>query len=85
VKTSAFDLQTNQQHPGLQMHRIDKSRDPNFLSVRANADVRIILHKTEASLLLAMSTITTRRGPRDGVSRRIRRLAQSRLSRSASG
>jgi hypothetical protein len=35
------------------MHRIDKSRDPNFWSVRVNADVRIILHKTETSLLLA--------------------------------
>jgi UvrD-like helicase C-terminal domain/AAA domain len=53
VKTSAFDLQTNPQHPGLQMHRIDNSRDPNFWSVRVNADVRIVLHKTEASLLLA--------------------------------
>jgi superfamily I DNA/RNA helicase len=53
VKTSAFDLQTNTQLPGLQMHRIDNSRDPNFWSVRVNADVRIILHKTEASLLLA--------------------------------
>jgi hypothetical protein len=53
VKTSAFDLQTHPQHPGLQMHRVDSSRDPNFWSVRVNADVRIILHKTEASLLLA--------------------------------
>ena len=35
------------------MHRIDNSRDRNFWSVRVNADVRIILHKTEASLLLA--------------------------------
>jgi hypothetical protein len=53
VKTSAFDLQTNPQHPGLQMHRIDNSRDPNFWSARVNTDVRIILHRTEASLLLA--------------------------------
>jgi UvrD-like helicase C-terminal domain/AAA domain len=53
VKTSAFDLQTNPLHPGLQMHRIDNSRDPNFWSVRVNADVRIILHKTDTSLLLA--------------------------------
>src|SRR3984957_6360709 len=53
VKTSAFDLQMNPQHPGLQLHRIDNSRDPHFWSVRVNADVRIILHKTEASLLLA--------------------------------
>jgi hypothetical protein len=53
VKTSAFDLQTNPQHPGLQMHRIENSRDNNFWSVRVNADVRIVLHNTEASLLLA--------------------------------
>lgn len=53
VKTSAFDLQTNPQHPSLQMHRIDNSRDPHFWSVRVNSDVRIIVHKTEASLLLA--------------------------------
>ena len=53
AKTSAFDLQTNPQHPSLQMHRIENSRDRNFWSVRVNADVRMILHKTQASLLLA--------------------------------
>jgi hypothetical protein len=53
AKTSAFDLQTNPQHPGLQMHRIDNSRDPHFWSARVNADLRIIIHKTPASLLLA--------------------------------
>ena len=53
AKTSAFDLQTNPQHPGLQMHRIDKSRDTNFWSARVNADLRIIVHKTSASLMLA--------------------------------
>jgi mRNA-degrading endonuclease RelE of RelBE toxin-antitoxin system len=53
VKTSAFDLQSNPQHPSLQMHRIDNSRDRNFWSVRVNSDVRIIVHRTEASLLLA--------------------------------
>ena len=50
VKTSAFDLQTNPQHPSLQMHRIENSRDRNFWSVRVNSDVRIIVHRTEASL-----------------------------------
>jgi hypothetical protein len=53
VKTTAFDLQMNPAAPGLRFHRIDKSRDPNFWSVRANADVRIIVHKTQASFLLA--------------------------------
>ena len=53
VKTSAFDLQMDPSAPGLQMHRIDKSKDPNFWSVRVGRDVRIIVHKTAASLLLA--------------------------------
>jgi hypothetical protein len=53
VKTTAFDLQLNPSAPGLRFHRIDKSRDPNFWSVRANSDVRIIVHKTQASFLLA--------------------------------
>ncbi|MFO1114306.1 MAG: 3'-5' exonuclease [Beijerinckiaceae bacterium] len=53
VKTSAFDLQTNPEHPGLQMHRIDQSKDRHFWSVRVNSDIRIIVHKTDASMLLA--------------------------------
>ena len=53
AKVSALDLQLNPTAPGLQMHRIDASRDPNFWSVRVNRDIRIIVHKTQASLLLA--------------------------------
>jgi hypothetical protein len=53
VKTSAFDLQIDPTAPGLSMHRIDASKDPNFWSVRVNRDLRIIVHKTQASLLLA--------------------------------
>lgn len=53
AKTAAFDLQMDPSAHGLRMHRIDASRDPNFWSVRANADVRLIVHKTRASLLLA--------------------------------
>lgn len=53
VKTSAFDLQTNPQNPGLQLHRIENSKDRNFWSVRVNRDIRIIVHKTQASMLLA--------------------------------
>ena len=52
AKLTAFDLQTNPDQPGLQFHRIDKSRDQNFWSVRVNRDVRIIVHKTDASLML---------------------------------
>jgi hypothetical protein len=53
VKTSAFDLQLDPTSPGLQLHRIDRSKDPNFWSIRVNRDLRIIVHKTEKSFLLA--------------------------------
>lgn len=53
AKTSAFDLQMNPSSPGLQFHRIDQSKDPNFWSVRVSRDLRIIVHKTTASFLLA--------------------------------
>jgi UvrD/REP helicase N-terminal domain len=52
AKTTAFDLQLNPSSPGLQFHRIDKSKDPNFWSIRVNRDIRIIVHKTAASFLL---------------------------------
>jgi hypothetical protein len=53
AKMAAFDLQLNPAHPGLQMHRLTNGRDPNFWSVRVNQDIRIIIHKTEASFMLA--------------------------------
>lgn len=52
VKTTAFDLQVNPANPGLQLHRIERCRDKNFWSVRAGRDIRVIVHKTDASLLL---------------------------------
>src|SRR3981189_174654 len=52
VKTTVFDLQMDSAHPSLQFHRIDKSKDPNFWSVRVSRDVRLIVHKTEDSFLL---------------------------------
>ena len=52
VKTTAFDLQLNPAHPGMQLHKLDKVRDPNFWSVRVSRDIRLIVHKTDASLLL---------------------------------
>jgi mRNA-degrading endonuclease RelE of RelBE toxin-antitoxin system len=52
VKTAAFDLQLNQAHPALQFHRLDKSKDPNFWSVRVSRNVRLIVHRTGTSLLL---------------------------------
>jgi superfamily I DNA/RNA helicase len=53
AKLTAFDLQTDPDRPGLQFHRIDKSKDPNFWSVRVNRDVRIIIHKSGDSVMLA--------------------------------
>src|ERR1700693_5975968 len=52
VKTTAFDLQINPAHPSLQFHKLDKAKDPRFWSVRVNKDVRMIVHRTEGSLLL---------------------------------
>src|SRR5712671_6152798 len=52
VKMTAFDLQLNAAAPGLRLHRLDRPRDPNFWSVRANDDIRLIVHRTETSLLL---------------------------------
>ena len=53
AKTAAFDLQLDPSHPGLKMHRLNNGRDPNFWSVRVNRDIRIIIHKTAASFMLA--------------------------------
>jgi len=52
VKTTAFDLQLNPANPGMQFHRVDRAKDPNFWSVRVNRNVRAIVHKTSSSLLL---------------------------------
>lgn len=52
VKTTAFDLQMNPASPGLSFHKLDKAKDKNFWSVRVNADIRLIVHRTAASMLL---------------------------------
>ena len=52
VKTTAFDLQMNPESPGMQFHRIDKARDKNFWSVRVSDELRMIVHKSDRSLLL---------------------------------
>jgi len=53
VKTTAFDLQLDPANPGMKFHKLARAKDPNFWSVRVNADLRLIVHKTAASLLLA--------------------------------
>ena len=53
VKTTAFDLQMDPAHPGLQFHRVDRSQDPDFWTLRVNRDIRIVVHKRGADFLLA--------------------------------
>src|ERR1700689_2976669 len=52
VKTTAFDLQLNPASSGMSFHKLDKAKDKNFWSVRVSRDIRLIVHKSEASLLL---------------------------------
>ena len=52
AKTTAFDLQLNPASPGMNFHKLDKAKDKNFWSVRVSSDIRLIVHKTAASLLL---------------------------------
>lgn len=53
VKTTVFDLQLNPANPGMKFHhKLDKAKDPHFWSVRVSRDIRLIVHKTDKSLLL---------------------------------
>lgn len=52
VKTAAFDLQVNPAHPSLQLHKLDRAKDARFWSIRVNSDIRLIVHRSDLSLLL---------------------------------
>jgi mRNA-degrading endonuclease RelE of RelBE toxin-antitoxin system len=52
VKTTAFDLQMNPANPGMQFHRVEHAKDPDFWSVRVSSDLRLIVHRTGKSLML---------------------------------
>jgi mRNA-degrading endonuclease RelE of RelBE toxin-antitoxin system len=52
VKTSAFDLQLNPANPGMSFHKLDKAKNKNFWSVRVSSDIRLIVHRTQGSLML---------------------------------
>ena len=52
AKITAMDLQLNPSNPGLQFHKLDRARDPNFCSIRVSRDIRIILHKSGSVLLM---------------------------------
>lgn len=52
IKITVFDLQANPATPGLSFHKLDKVRDKNFWSLRVSSDIRIIVHRSDSSLLL---------------------------------
>jgi mRNA-degrading endonuclease RelE of RelBE toxin-antitoxin system len=52
VKMTAFDLQLNPSNPGMSFHKLDRAKDKNFWSIRVNKDIRVIVHRTENSLML---------------------------------
>lgn len=52
AKTTAFDLQLNPANPGIQFRKLDRARDKNFWSVRVGSDLRIIVHRSDDSMLL---------------------------------
>ena len=45
-------MQINPANPSMSFHKLDKAKDKNFWSVRVSSDLRLIVHKSEASLLL---------------------------------
>lgn len=49
AKTTTFDLQLNPANPGMQFHKLTRSKDANFWSVRVGSDLRLIVHKTASS------------------------------------
>lgn len=52
VKTTAFDMQLDPANPGMQFHRLERAKDRGFWSVRVSDDIRLIVHRTDRSLLL---------------------------------
>ena len=52
TKTTVFDLQVNPTRTGHAFHKLEKSKDKNFWSVKVNSDIRLIVHKTQNSFLL---------------------------------
>ena len=52
AKTTAFDLHMNLENPGTRLHRVDGGKDRNFWSARVSRDLRLIVHRTDSSLML---------------------------------
>ena len=52
VKQAALDFQMSPAQPGAQFHRLERVRDKNFWSFRVNRDMRIIVYKNNADVVL---------------------------------
>ncbi len=52
AKTAAFDLQVNPAHPSFSFHRVERAKDKGFWTARVNADLRIVVHRSEGSFML---------------------------------
>ncbi len=52
AKLTVFDFQLNPENPGHKFHRIERSKDADFWSVRVNRDIRLIVHKRGNNLLV---------------------------------
>src|SRR5258708_2544620 len=52
AKTTAFELQMNPAQPGMSFERVTNAKDKNFWSARVSRDIRLIVHKTGASIVL---------------------------------
>ena len=61
VKTTAFDLQINPASPGMKFHKLDRAKDPNFCSLRVNADIRLIVHKSASEPIARLRGSSRRR------------------------
>ena len=52
AKQAAFDFQMNPIQPGFSFERLNKSKEPNFWSLRVNDNIRIIVHRVPDILTL---------------------------------
>ncbi|MBK1669287.1 DNA helicase [Rhodovibrio sodomensis] len=52
AKMTAYDLQAEPERPGLNLHPVKASKDRRFHTVRVNDDIRIVVHKTDDSMML---------------------------------
>ena len=52
VKVTIYDLQSDPSHPSLKFHKLSMVKDKRFHSIYVNKDIRVIVHKSESSLLV---------------------------------